>query len=239
MASQLSLTDVRAVRVPALERIAGLVHGFEQRASPEAVATPEASRERVARALEPHGRLLLLKQVHGTTVHEAPWPGRPEGDAALAAQPGLIVAVETADCLPVLIADPRRRAVAAAHAGWRGTAAGVVSAVVAALVRSGSRPDDLVAALGPSNGACCYEVGPELATAFGDEWAAVARPGAKGRPHLDVRAANRRQLERAGVQPAHIHEVHDCPFCRPELYYSYRREGRGGGRMLNYIGWSR
>jgi YfiH family protein len=228
---------VRVARVPEWERIPGLVHGFEQRPA-LADAGPDAARARVKGALAPHGLLLLLKQVHGATVHSAPWQGRPEGDAAVSEQPGLLLGIETADCRPVLSAAPVRRVVAAAHAGWRGTAQGVAAAAVEALVRGGSRPEDLLAALGPANGACCYEVGPELQEAFGMEWDTLTRPGPRGRPHLDVRKANRRQLERAGLGAGNIVSVDDCTACRPELYYSYRREGPAGGRMISYIGWS-
>ena len=113
--------------VPALEALPGLVHGFEQRLGHEGWESREEGRLRVAAALASAGRLLVLSQVHGAAVHEAPWEGRPEGDAAVARAAGSILGIETADCLPVLLVDPRRRAVAVAHAGWRGTAAGVVS----------------------------------------------------------------------------------------------------------------
>jgi len=239
VASEVSAAGLRVTRSCELERFSGLVHGFGQRLTPSGTESHEDSRQRVGRALEPHGRLLLLKQVHGAAVHRAPWLGRPEGDAAIAEEPGLLLGIETADCLPVLLADPLRRAVAAAHAGWRGTSVGVAAAAVAALVRGGSRPADLVAALGPANEACCYEVGEELRAAFTGEWEAVTRPGPRGKPHLDVRAANLRQLVRAGLRPDRIHHVSDCTSCRPELYHSYRREGPGGGRMISYIGWSK
>ena len=94
----------------------GLVHGFEQRLGPSGAEERDATRARVAAALAPHGRLYLLKQVHGTRVRKAPWEGRPEGDAALAEGAGMILGIETADCLPVLIADPRRRVAAADQA---------------------------------------------------------------------------------------------------------------------------
>src|SRR6185436_10933221 len=158
---------LRAATVPALAALPGLVHGFEQRLGPPGWEERDAGRARVAQALAAQGRLCLLKQVHGTRVVPAPWPGRPEGDAAVAGEAGMILGIETADCQPVLLVDPRRRVAAAAHAGWRGTAAGVTRAAVRALVESGSRPEDLVAALGPGIGACCYEVGDELVPAFG------------------------------------------------------------------------
>jgi purine-nucleoside/S-methyl-5'-thioadenosine phosphorylase / adenosine deaminase len=227
------MAEVRTATVPELAAIPGLVHGFEQRRPPS--ETREEARARLATALAPSGRLFLLKQVHGRAVQAAPWTGRPEADAAVADRPGLLLGIETADCLPVLIVDSRRRAVAAAHAGWRGSAAGVARAAVDALVASGSDPADLLAALGPGIGSCCYEVGDELREIFA---LAFFRPGPRGRPHLDVRAANRRQLEEAGLRPERIHGVDHCTYCRPDLYHSYRREGRGAGRMINFVGFA-
>jgi polyphenol oxidase len=230
---------LRLAAVPALQAVPGLVHGFEQRLGPPGWEERDATRERVARALADRGRLLLLQQVHGTHVRRAPWEGRPEGDAATADGPGLFLGIETADCLPVLLVDPRRRVVAAAHAGWRGTAAGVVSRAVEALLAEGSRPGDLLAALGPGIGPCCYEVGDDVRQAFGPAGAAFFRPGPRGRPHLDVRAANRVQLLGAGLAPGAVHDLADCTFCLGDLYHSYRREGRGAGRMISFVGWER
>ena len=227
---------LRAARVAAFEGVPGLVHGFEQRRGPAGWEERDQTRRRMASALERSGRLLLLKQVHGASVRRAPWTGRPEADAAVAEAPGLLLGIETADCLPVLVVDPVRRAVAAAHAGWRGTAAGVAREAVAALVAGGSRTEDLLAATGPGIGPCCYEVGDELRSAFGERGADFFRPGPRGRPHLDVRAANERQLREAGIPEARIHRVPDCTRCRADLYHSYRRDGKQAGRMINYVG---
>ncbi len=229
---------LRAARVAALDRVSGLVHGFEQRLGPAGWEERDDTRRRVASALRPSGELLLLEQVHGASVRRAPWTGRPEGDGAVADSPGLVLGIETADCLPVLIVDPGRRRVAAAHAGWRGTAAGVARAAVAALVAGGSRPEDLLAATGPCIGPCCYEVGDELRAVFGERGQELFRAGPRGRPHLDLRAANERQLREAGVAASRIHRVDDCTRCRADLYHSYRREGKGAGRMINYIGFT-
>jgi YfiH family protein len=228
---------IRVATVPALAEVPGLLHGFEQRLGPSGSEERDGTRARVAAAVAPHGRLYLLKQVHGTRVRKAPWEGRPEGDAAVAEGPGMILGIETADCLPVLIADPRRRVVAAAHAGWRGTAAGVTRAAVAALVEGGSRPEELLAALGPGIGPCCYEVGEELKAEFGPGGEAFFRPGPRGKPHLDVRAANVAQLKAAGVPESRIHSVADCTRCRADLYHSYRRDGPRSGRLISYVGW--
>src|SRR6185503_19511929 len=233
------VSALRAAQLGELLALSGLVHGFEQRLGPAGWEEREASRARVADALASSGRLLLLRQVHGAEVREAPWEGRPAADAAVAQEPGLILGIETADCLPVLIVDPQRRAVAAAHAGWRGTAAGVTRRAVDALLSRGSQPHDLLAALGPGIGPCCYEVGEELREAFGPSGAGFFRPGPRGRPHLDVRAANRLQLRDAGLLPDRIASLEECTYCRPDRYHSFRREGKGAGRMINYVGWAR
>jgi len=230
--------DLRTATVPALAATAGLVHGFEQRLPRDGAETREETLARVARALGGRGRLLLLRQVHGAAVVEAPWDGAPEADAAVAFEPGLILGIQTADCLPVLLVDPRRRAVAAAHAGWRGTAARVAAQAVAALVARGSDPRDLLAAIGPGIGPCCYEVGDELREAMGPSAAPFFRPGPSGRPHLDLRALNARQLEAAGLPPDAIHNVADCTRCRAELYHSYRRDGKAAGRMVSFVGFA-
>lgn len=222
--------------VPALSAIPRLAHGFGRRAPVASPETREETASRVAAGLAANGRLLLLRQVHGALVATAPWNGTPEADAAVAGEPGLMLGIQSADCLPVLLVDPQRVAVAAAHAGWRGTAAGVTRQAVRALVARGSRPQDLLAALGPGIGPCCYEVGEELREAFGPGGGAFFRPGPSGKPHLDVRAANVRQLVEAGVPAEAIHHIPDCTHCHPDLYHSYRREGHGSGRMISFVG---
>jgi len=227
---------LRTVTVPALEAIPGFVHGFEQRLGPAGWEDRDDTRRRVSAALDGYGRLLLLRQVHGCRVEAAPWEGRPEADAAVADEPGILLGIETADCQPILLVDPVARRVGAAHAGWRGTAAGVAQKAVAAMVARGSRAADVVAALGPSIGVCCYEVGPELRASFAAEF---FRPGPRDKPHLDVRGANVRQLEEAGIAPGHVHHVADCTMCRADLYHSYRRDGKGAGRMISFVGFAR
>jgi len=222
--------------LPALARIPGLVHGFGLRAPGPAPESRAETARRVAAGLDGDARLMLMRQVHGTTVALAPWHAAPEADAALAGEPGLVLGIQTADCLPLLLVDPERGLVAAVHAGWRGTAAGVTRQAVRALVARGSRPEALVAALGPAIGPCCYEVGEELRDAFGPQGARFFLPGANGRPHLDLRAVNLGQLLEEGLQPAAIHQLRDCTRCRADLYHSYRRDGRGAGRMISVVG---
>jgi polyphenol oxidase len=221
--------------IEALAAVPGLVHGFGRRAPGPLPEKREETIRRVESRLERDGRLLLLRQVHGAAVACAPWDDPPEADAAVAPASGILLGIQTADCLPVLLVDPVRRALAAAHAGWRGTAKGVTREAVLALEARGSRPADLMAALGPGIGPCCYEVGDELREAFGPAGAGFFRSGPNGRPHLDVRAANVRQLEAAGVRPDAIHHVPDCTYCTPG-YHSYRRDGKEAGRMISFVG---
>jgi len=227
---------VTHARASIFDSIAGLVHGFERRQALDRSETRAEARARLAAELASSGRLLALHQVHGAVVHVAPWEGTPDGDGGVATEAGLLLSIETADCLPVLVVDPLERRVAAVHAGWRGTTAGVAQKAVQALAAQGSRPENLLAALGPSIGVCCYEVGEELRAAFGPEGQAFFTPGPRGRPHLNVRAANLAQLVESGLRHEHIDAIDECTYCRPDLYHSYRRDGPGAGRTLSYVG---
>jgi purine-nucleoside/S-methyl-5'-thioadenosine phosphorylase / adenosine deaminase len=199
------------------------------------------------------GALALAKQVHGRTVvvvrEGAPIPDRPEADAFVSNSTAVGVAVRVADCVPLLIADRRVGVVAAVHAGWRGTAARVAVAAVEALSREfGSEPADLIAAIGPSIGACCYEVGSELVDAFAaegheryliDRWF-LAPPPPRGSPErarlrLDVAGANRDQLVLAGVPDAQIHLSGLCTAMHLDVFTSYRAEKDKAGRLVAAI----
>ena len=226
---------LRTAAAPALGAVPGLVHGFEQRAPREGPETHEQSLSRVAEALEGAGRLLLLKQVHGASVVEAPWEGTPEADASVASGAGWLLGIKTADCLPVLLVDPERRLVAAAHAGWRGTAAGVAARAVEALVRRGSRPEDLLAALGPGIGPCCYEVSTDLADRFEAAFGAGVVDRSRPAPRLDLWESNARALVAAGLLPARIDRLERCTACERPLFFSHRRDGGATGRQVAWI----
>ena len=218
-----------------LSNVPELRHGFGLRiAGPRAVA-----REESRKALSHEGTVFFLRQVHGSSVVQPPWTEPPDADASVTEEPGVILAIETADCLPVLIVDPVRRRVAAAHAGWRGTVTRVAQEAVRAVIRAGSNPADLLVALGPSIGPCCYEVGPDVEEAFGPAGSRFFVPGAAGKKHLDVIAANRAQIEEAGVRPDHIDRLGLCTRCREDLFFSYRRDGARAGRMISVVGFSR
>jgi YfiH family protein len=192
-------------------------------------------------------RLRRVRQVHGAAVRVvanaagADEP-RPEGDALVTATPGVALAVVTADCVPILLADPATGAVAAVHAGWRGTAADVAGAAIGALVREfGVDPIRLVAAIGPSIGACCYEVGDELLAAFtaaGHADEATRRWFARddqGRLRLDLWTANHDLLVRAGLRGDHVHVAGLCTKTHLDWFESYRAEGPGAGRLAGII----
>lgn len=173
--------------------------------------------------------LASLKQIHSTECVAA--EGRSgelgRGDALVEDTPGSVVAVKTADCIPVLLVDERNRAVAAVHAGWRGTAAGIaVRALDAMRVRFGTNPADVRAAIGPGIGKCCYEVGPEVAVQFGEQ----------GRGRIDLAEANRKQLNGAGVARDRIYLANLCTFCHPAEFHSYRRDRESAGRLYSFAG---
>jgi polyphenol oxidase len=201
-------------RVPELDGFPWLVHGF---------GTREAD------VLKQFVRLATLKQIHSASCVAA--GGRSgilgQGDALLEDTPGAVVAVKTADCVPILLVDERRRAVAAVHAGWRGTAAGIVGqTLVGMLERFGTDAADVHAAIGPSIGPCCYEVGPEVAEQFGE----------RGRTNLDLPAINRGQLLAAGVTDGRIYASNLCTMCRPGEFHSYRRDRDAAGRLYSFVG---
>lgn len=173
-----------------------------------------------------------LKQIHSNLVFIAKRQGLyGDGDALITDCPGLAISVRTADCYPILLADKRNLAVAAVHAGWRGTITHIVDRAIENMaVEFGTSPDDLVAAIGPGIGACCYEVGADVARQFG----LPAVPNVT-RTHLDLARENRSQLEAAGVAPQNIETLGVCTFCDAERFFSYRREKEKAGRMTSYI----
>jgi YfiH family protein len=168
--------------------------------------------------------------------------GHPEADVLVGDDPHMALTVRAADCVPLLIADRAGGAVAAVHAGWRGTAAGAATAAVEALARDfGSRPQDLVAAIGPSIGACCYQVGSELVDAFAaagyerylvDRWFSEPREGGL---RLDVAGANRDQLILAGVPEDQIHAAGLCTAMHLDVLTSFRAEKEKAGRIAGVI----
>jgi len=179
---------------------------------------------------------VTVRQVHSAQVWNAhPLADRQcEGDALVTDDVNRRIGVRTADCVPILLLDTGKRAVAAVHAGWRGTVAGIVARAIEKMQSDfGSQPADIRAALGPCIRECCYEVGPEVAAQFRSlfpEWPAVT-----GKQHVDLVEANRRNLSAAGVPAAQIFDSGLCTACVAEHFFSYRREPQNPGRMLSAI----
>jgi polyphenol oxidase len=187
-----------------------------------------------------------------------------KGDGLITGQAGLLLAIQTADCIPVLIADRRQRVVGAFHAGWRGTVRRIVESGVGRMrLEFGSKPGDLIAAIGPGIGACCYAIGEEVYSAFESQFTygrelfhevddtdpvrtkypmlflTQRAPGHSpigSNLHLDLIEANRRQLLDAGVKPRSVHVVGGCTNCRPDLFFSHRASRGHAGRMMSAIG---
>ncbi|WP_263359969.1 peptidoglycan editing factor PgeF [Acidicapsa ligni] len=168
-----------------------------------------------------------------------------DGDGLMTSQAGVLIGIQTADCIPVLVADPVRHVVAAFHAGWRGTVERIVEHGIAQMTAEyGSRPSELIAAIGPGIGPCCYLVGDEVVSRFRANFAyaeelfsessAAASP--LGLPRLNLVEANRRQLMAAGLPSESIEVVGGCTSCHPELFYSHRASGGHAGRMMSVIG---
>ena len=286
---------LQILEAPALARLDWLVHGFSTRlggvsrvgadttTKPERVLnlglTDWDSRDNVAenrtRFFSALGasemRAVTLRQVHSDIAHHVgasnPASGTEvrKGDALFTRERGVLLAVQTADCIPILLVDTKRKAIAAIHAGWRGTLQRIAEKTLGRMqMEFGSQPKDVVAALGPGIGRCCYEVGHDVAGEFaakfanarewfegpfdavasGDNdpswlpWLTMKPPGHAPPPervHLDLVAANRSILIAAGVAPQNISASGFCTACRTDLLFSYRRE-RTTGRLMAAIG---
>jgi hypothetical protein len=190
------------------------------------------------------GGLVRLRQVHGISVSDvrgsearpAAYDRWPEADIATTRDPSIAVSIRAADCVPVLLADSESGAVAAVHAGWRGTAAGAVIEAVSAMARAYDvKPENVTAAIGPSIGPCCYTVGEELPAKFARHPEATNWFRRHEGLRLDLWRATRDQLLRAGLRPEHIHACELCTFDHPTLFPSYRRDRNAAGRLVAAI----
>ena len=284
-------SDARALHVIEMPGLAaaGVPHGFAGRTGGVSTAygqpegdlnlgfTASDAREHV---LENRGRflrsvfgealpLVTLRQTHSSLLYRVGREHAGEaavltGDGLMTDEPGVALGIQTADCVPVLVADPKRGAVAAFHAGWRGTLRRIVEHGIGRMrLEFGSAPGNLVAAIGPAIGACCYGVGEEVEHEFRSQFQYAdelfcevydSDPVRKKYPmlfmtqrapghsdlgpslHLDLAAANRRQLLDAGLPSAAIQVSGLCTSCRTDLCFSYRAEGGFTGRMLAVIG---
>jgi hypothetical protein len=287
-----ALNSVELLRVPGWEKIHWLWHGFSTRlggvsraycaedalgdlnlgfTKDDDPATVSRNRQLLAEAVtgDPATPLITLRQIHSSvlrlaTTGDAARKRLWKADGLLTDEPGLLLGVQTADCIPVLVADRKRRAVAVFHAGWRGTVKRIVESGIGRMrLEFGSRPEDLMAAIGPGIGPCCYAVGEEVLSGFESQFpyarelfcevsdtdpVRVRYPllfltqRAPGHSplgpglHLNLIEANRRQLLAAGLKPRSIKMVGGCTSCQPELFFSHRASRGHAGRMMGVIG---
>ena len=221
--SLLTLDSDGVFRADILARIPGLTHGFGTRLSVD----------------WPNAATAVVRQIHSDRVVVADAPGaHGEADALVTDQSGFLLAVRTADCVPILLVDELTHSVAAVHAGWRGTASQILPRALDKMSRQyGTRATDVLVAVGPAIGQCCFEVGPEVAVQF-RRWF-PERDDLSSKTKIDLAEANLRQLKAAGVQQDHIAVAQKCTRCDPELFHSWRRDAAAAGRMVAAIGWER
>jgi len=281
----LRAAGLEILQAEALVRLSWLVHGFSTRPGGSSTLAGQrvlnlghtdwdtrenllANRARLLDALDAaQMKLVTLRQFHSDLIHllaQAP-AETPCGDALLTRTRGLLLGVQTADCIPILLVDPAERAVGAVHAGWRGTLRRIVAKALGQMqMVFGSRAENVLAVLGPGIGRCCYEVGPEVTQAYSSQfaqawewfdgpfdqlatgaertllpWLSMAPPGhdpPAARVRLDLIAANRWQLLDAGVPASKIVSSNLCTSCRTDLFFSHRRERGQTGRLMGVIG---
>ena len=203
------------------ERYGWLEHGFGTR---------------ISEGWLPEAATASLKQIHSDVIvrAESPMNREREGDALVTGTPGLWIRIRTADCLPVLLLDERRRVVGAAHCGWRGTKLALAAATVRRMADEfGTDPSEVRAAIGPGIGLCCFEVGGEVAREFRQTF--PERSDLDDRTRLDLTEALERQLVEAGLSRDRIVRSELCTRCREELFHSFRRDGQLAGRMESGI----
>jgi polyphenol oxidase len=200
---------------------------------PENVAE---NRRRFAAALglDP-GAVAFTRQIHSDTIIRVEAPGTYEScDALLTNRKGTGLAISIADCIPILLFDRVTGTIGAVHAGWRGSRDRIIVKAIDRMGKEyGVRPGDLAAYVGPSAGVCCYEVGEEVASIFGEKYS-VRKEG--GKPHIDLKAWNRMLLEECGLRGENIDVAGECTICSGGKFHSYRRDGARSGRMLAIIG---
>jgi YfiH family protein len=279
---------IKVLRAESLKELSWLVHGFSTRMGGVTSEyggnalnlgmTKEEKRENFERNLDIWKSALLgseksasatplksIRQIHSAIIHNIKSKhDKPEaGDGLITNVPGVLISVKTADCLPVIVVDPRRQAVGVFHAGWRGTVQRIVEKGVGEMRKHfGSNPTDLLAVIGPGIGKCCYQVGDEVIDKFDSQFAysrelfeevfdshalhikypllflnqrAPGHGEPATSPHLDLVKANRQQLRDAGVPDQNITALDYCTSCRTDLFFSHRKE-RVTGRMMASVG---
>ncbi len=250
-----SIKDIPYFENPALNHLRWVIHGFLTRQGGRSLPPYDSlnlsfsngddpaivswNRERIAEAFgfESH-RLILLKQMQldGILILREPPEVNPTSltyDAVITNQPNLFLGIRTADCIPLLIIDQRKRAIAAVHAGRQGTALQITRKTVRKMKEEmGCFEEDLLVTLGPSIGPCCYEIDEKV---FLKEWEPFSRVKGNGRWMVDLARINIAQLMEEGIEEDQIYQIDLCTRCHRDLFFSYRGEGKTG-RQLSFIG---
>lgn len=253
--------ELTFLKVPQWNQYDGLLHGFMGRRGGKSVGPysglnlsfrvgddAQVVKDNICdmkRAVGVHdARIITMKQVHGDQILEVKDKNikeAGEADGMVTRESEAYLGVLTADCVPILFVAPETKVAAVAHAGWRGTLGGI-SAKMVQLFEDKYRVsrDHIEAALGPSIGACCYEVGEDVTIPLIEKWgnlggASVRTAG--GKTFVDLRHLNRAILESAGLRSHQIHQLGPCTSCAKEDFFSYRRERKETGRQISFIGW--
>jgi YfiH family protein len=253
--------ELTCLKVPKWNQYAGLLHGFLGRrggrsSGPYAGLNlsfrvgddPQIVKDNICdmkRAVGVHdARIITMKQVHGDQILEVKDKNikeAGEADGMVTSETEAYLGVLTADCVPILFVAPEMKAVAVVHAGWRGTLSGISAKMVQLFHdRYQVSPKDIEAALGPSIGACCYEVGEEVTNPLIEQWGKLARASvrtADGKTFVDLRNLNRTILESAGIPSQQIYQLGPCTSCAGKDFFSYRRDHKVTGRQISFIGW--
>jgi purine-nucleoside/S-methyl-5'-thioadenosine phosphorylase / adenosine deaminase len=251
---------ITLIKIPEWECYDGLLHGFTGRRGGKSVVPyaelnvsyrvgddPKIVSQNVCDvklAAGIHdGRIVTMQQVHGDRIVEVSDRKLKEAGAAdgmITGEPDIFLAVLTADCVPLLFVAPKQRRVAAVHAGWRGTLAGIAEKTVRMFDKYGVAPSDIEVALGPAIGPCCYEVNDDVSGPLMKKWGKLTTPSVlvkDGKTFVNLRRLNRDILRAAGVPGKQLHEVGRCTRCASDEFFSYRREGGETGRQMSFVGW--
>jgi len=234
------------LEVGAWEKQKKILHGFGMKGTPGDKITRQDWKGHPIANQGKSFPLLSVKQIHGNGIaifrgngQEAINLWEKEGDALITCVPQVAIGVFTADCLPVLLFHPEQQVIAIVHAGWRGTALGIVGKVVGEMAEKFDCPEERIeAALGPCIGFCCYEVDAPVEEAFrrnGLPWHFFSSLRRPGKWSLDLQKANAFILEKAGINKKNINLINHCTSCRSDLFFSYRKEKGTRGRQLNFI----
>jgi purine-nucleoside/S-methyl-5'-thioadenosine phosphorylase / adenosine deaminase len=190
------------------------------------------------------GRIVTMRQVHGdhiVEVKDKKLKEAGEADGMITAATDIFLGILTADCVPILFVAPKKKMVAAVHAGWRGTLAGVAEKAARLFTDQLHVPsDEIEVALGPSIGSCCYEVKDDVAGPLLKRWGGIAQASIQkrdGKTYLDLRQLNRAVLSQARIPETNIFQIGPCTSCSPADFFSYRRERSETGRQISFIGW--